>query len=86
MTGWPLVWVFVGIALAGLVMVICFAIWLWRKATALLREVAELLDRAEQAINLLDEIEAVEHPPVAADSSVTDTGYPQMDRTRQPAT
>ena len=86
MTGWPLVWVFVGIALAGLIMVICFAVWLWRKATALLREVSELLDRAEQAVNLLDEIEPVEHLPAAADRAVADTGDPRLDRTRQPAT
>lgn len=53
--GWVLV--FVGIAVAGLVMVACFAVWLWRKAMALLDETAVLLERSDQLIGLLDQIE-----------------------------
>lgn len=81
MTGWPLVWVFVGIALAGLVMVICFGVWLWRKATALLREVGELLDRAGQLLDLLEEIEPPEYPQPTDDIEV-----PSMDLTPESAT
>lgn len=81
MTGWPLVGVFVGIAIAGLIMVGCFGVWLWRKATALLREVSELLDRAGQMLELLEEIEPPEHPRPATDIEVS-----SMDLTRQSAT
>lgn len=81
MTGWPLVGVFAGIAVAGLIMVICFAVWLWRKATALLREVSDLLDRAGQMLDLIEAIEPAEHPGPAADTEVS-----SMDPARQPAT
>ncbi|MFT4166900.1 MAG: hypothetical protein QM650_16810 [Microlunatus sp.] len=81
MTGWPLVWVFVGIAVAGLIMVACFAVWLWRKATALLREVGDLLDRVGQMLDLIEDIEPSERSGPAADTEVS-----SMDRTRQPAT
>lgn len=49
--------VFGAIALGGLVMVICFGISLWRKSQALLDEVGGLLERADQVLGLLDQIE-----------------------------
>ncbi|HEY5980245.1 MAG TPA: hypothetical protein VIT41_11490 [Microlunatus sp.] len=49
--------VFGAIALAGLAMVICFGIWLWRKSLVLLDEVAILLGRADELVGLLDQIE-----------------------------
>lgn len=49
--------VFGGIALAGIVMIACFAVWLWRKATALLRETGVLMDRAGDLLSLLEQIE-----------------------------
>lgn len=50
------VWIYLAIALAGLVMVGCFAVWLWRKAIALLNEAGVLLDRADQLAALAAEI------------------------------
>jgi len=50
------VWIYLAIAVAGLVMVGCFAVWLWRKALALLSEAGVLLDRADQLAALLAEI------------------------------
>lgn len=50
------VWVYLAIALAGLVMVGCFAVWLWRRAKALLEEAGVLLDRADELAALLAEI------------------------------
>jgi hypothetical protein len=49
--------VFGAIALAGLIMVVCFAISLWRKSTALLSEVGVLLERADELAGLLAQIE-----------------------------
>ena len=34
--------VFIAIALGGFAMLVCFAIWLWRKTTALFNEVEQL--------------------------------------------
>lgn len=55
MTTWVLV--FVGIALAGLAMLACFGVWLWRKATALMSEAGTLLQRADQLVTRLDQIQ-----------------------------
>ncbi len=49
--------VFGVIALGGLVMVVCFGVSLWRKSRALLDEVGALLERADQVLGLLDQIE-----------------------------
>lgn len=81
MTGWALVGVLVGIAVAGLIMVVCFAVWLWRKVTALLREVGDLLDRAGQMLELLEDLE-----PSEDSRQQTDTEVSSVDLTRQPAT
>lgn len=50
------VWVFVGIAVAGLVMVVCYVVWLAHKTADLLSEVAVLADRAGQLGDLLGQI------------------------------
>lgn len=79
-----MVWVmvFVGIAVAGLVMLVLFAIWLWRKATALLGEVGVLLDRADELAALLDRIELPgEHLRAPSRSGVTDDDQPPTHRT-----
>lgn len=48
--------IYLGIALAGLVMVGCFAVWLWRKAVALLREAGVLLGLADELAGLAAQI------------------------------
>jgi NhaP-type Na+/H+ or K+/H+ antiporter len=50
--------IYLAIAVAGLVMVGCFAIWLWRKAIALLRETGVLMERADQLAELLGQLGA----------------------------
>jgi hypothetical protein len=54
--------VFGVIALGGLVMVVCFGVSLWRKSQALLDEVGSLLERADQLLGLLDQIEVPGEP------------------------
>lgn len=54
--------VFGVIALGGLVMVVCFGVSLWRKSQALLDEVGALLERADQVLGLLDQIEVPGEP------------------------
>jgi hypothetical protein len=49
--------VFGGIALAGLIMVISYAVWLAHKAADVISEVAVLADRAEQLADLLSQIQ-----------------------------
>lgn len=48
--------IYLAIALAGLVMVGCFAVWLWHKAMALLREAGVLLERADELASILGRI------------------------------
>jgi len=54
-----MVWVlvFLGIALAGAVMVVSYAIWLAHKAADLFSEVEMLGTRAEELVALLERIE-----------------------------
>ena len=54
------VWVLVfgGIALAGLVMVVCYAVWLAHKTADVLGEVALLGEQAGQLADLLAEVGA----------------------------
>lgn len=54
--------VFGVIALGGLVMVVCFGVSLWRKSQALLEEVGAVLERADQLLGLLDQIEVPGEP------------------------
>jgi hypothetical protein len=53
------VWVFVfgGIALAGLVMLVCYAIWLIHKTSDVMSEVRVLLNRGDQLAAIVGEIE-----------------------------
>ena len=57
-----MVWVivFVGIALAGLVMVICYAVWLAHKASDVWSEVSMLADRADELAQLVGQIRVPE--------------------------
>ena len=57
-----MVWVivFVGIALAGLVMVICYAVWLAHKASDVWSEVSMLADRADELALLVEQIRVPE--------------------------
>jgi hypothetical protein len=57
--------IYLAIAVAGLVMVGCFAVWLWRKAVALLREAGVLMERADQLADLLGRLGA----PVDSESA-----------------
>lgn len=54
------VWVFGGIALAGLVMLISYAVWLAHKAADVFGELAVLSDRAAQLADLLGQIRVPE--------------------------
>ena len=53
-----MVWVLVfgGIALAGLVMVASYGVWLWHKATDLLSEIEMLGERASELAALLEQV------------------------------
>jgi hypothetical protein len=59
------VWVFVfgGIALAGLVMLIAYAVWLAHKASDVLSELGVLADRGDQLAGLLGQIQMPELGP-----------------------
>jgi hypothetical protein len=54
------VWVLVfgGIALAGLVMLVCYAVWLIHKASDVTSEVRVLLSRGDQLAAIVGQIEA----------------------------
>ena len=59
-----MVWVilFGGVALAGLVMVICYAVWLAHKASDVWSEVSMLADRADELAELIGQIRVPERP------------------------
>jgi hypothetical protein len=59
------VWVFVfgGIALVGLVMLIAYAVWLAHKASDVLGELRVLADRGDQLAGLLGQIRTPELGP-----------------------
>ena len=63
------IWVliFTGIALGGLVMVSCYAVWLAHKTSDVLSELAVLADRAGQMAELASEIGVPETPRYPAD-------------------
>jgi hypothetical protein len=54
-----MVWVFVfgGIALAGLIMLVCYVVWLAHKAADLFSEIEMLGTRANELAALVDSIE-----------------------------
>lgn len=47
------VWIFGGVALLGLVVVVSYAIWLWHKASDLFSEFQMLGRRADEAAELV---------------------------------
>lgn len=51
---WP--WIFIGIAVGGLVMLVCFAVWLAHKASDLFAELRVVAERAGQGAELLSHI------------------------------
>ena len=53
--------IFCGIAVAGVVMVACYAVWLAHKASDLFSEVTVLADRGGQMAELLGRIEVPEN-------------------------
>jgi hypothetical protein len=59
------VWVFVfgGIGLVGLVMLIAYAVWLAHKASDVMSELAVLADRGDQLADLLGQIQVPELSP-----------------------
>ena len=83
--------IYLAIALAGLVMVACFAVWLWRKAIALLREAGVLMEQADQLAGLLAQLGAPvdagaaqrQHSGVDDDDAEDDL---ELDLTRRRAT
>lgn len=66
--------IYLAIAVAGLVMVGCFARWLWHRAVALLHEAEVLMERADQLADLLAQIGQPPEPgkPQPAPGSVGD--------------
>jgi hypothetical protein len=62
------IWVliFVAIALGGVVMVACYAVWLAHKTSDVLSELAVLADRAGQMAELAGEIGVPETPRYSA--------------------
>ena len=58
--------IFVGIALGGVVMVSCYAVWLAHKTSDVLSELAVLADRAGQMAELAGEIGVPETPRYSA--------------------
>ena len=54
-----MVWVLVfgGLALAGLVMLVCYAVWLIHKASDVMSEVRVLLSRGDQLAAIVGQIE-----------------------------
>ena len=68
-----MVWVLVfgGLALAGLVMLVCYAVWLIHKASDVMSEVRVLLSRGDQLAALLGEIEVPQRTGFEVDSQRT---------------
>ena len=62
-----MIWVgvFVGIALAGVIMFIAYAVWLAHKAADVLSEVQVVADRTGQLFDLLSQIQPPDRGPVS---------------------
>ncbi len=84
------VFVFVGIAIAGLAMVVSYAVWLIHKASDVMSEVRVLFDRGDQLADLLGEIQVPQLAAFAEDidasarfvtttSQVSRVGYRRAD-------
>jgi len=52
------VWVFLGIAVAGMVMLICYAVWLAHLTADVLSEVAVLADRSAEFLDVVGHLGA----------------------------
>ena len=65
--------IFGGIALAGLVMLICYGVWLAHKASDVMSEMGMLADRADQLFDLLAQIQVPEAElvPLSSHSDLT---------------
>ncbi len=50
-------WIFTGIALGGIIMLVSYAIWLWHKASDLMFELRRLGAQSEEIARLLGQIE-----------------------------
>ena len=59
--------IFVAIAVAGLIMVVCYAVWLAHKTADVLSEVTVLADRGGQLLELIGQIDM---PPARFDPDV----------------
>ena len=57
-----MIWVLIfgGIALAGVIMLVAYAVWLAHKAADVMSEVGVLADRTGQLVDLLSQIQAPE--------------------------
>ncbi|MET0693117.1 MAG: hypothetical protein ABWY56_04260 [Propionibacteriaceae bacterium] len=71
--------VFAAIAVAGLIMVVCYAVWLAHKTSDVLSEVTELAARGEQLADLLGQIQvpAARVDPASARHGLTVEGTPE---------
>lgn len=78
-----MLWVilFAAIALAGVVMAVCYVVWLWHKASDVMSEVTVLAERGAQLADLLSRIQ----PPVSGSSpnDSRDLGSTRSDRVRR---
>ena len=75
-----MVWVliFVAIALGGLVMVSCYAVWLAHKTSDVLSELAVLADRAGQFAELVAEVGVPETPSYSTDNGEAQRWAPRQ--------
>ncbi len=66
-----MVWVFVfgGIALVGLIMLVAYGVWLAHKAADVMSEVQVLADRADQLADLLGQIQPPDTAPAPGGST-----------------
>jgi hypothetical protein len=70
---WP--WIFIGIAVGGLVMLVCFAFWLLHKASDLLAELRVLAERTVQGAELLSRIQVPDGSDHALSGELILTGH-----------
>ena len=81
-----MVWVFVfgGIALAGLIMLTCYAVWLAHKAADVMSELGQLGQRAAELAGLAAQIEMPQQRP--GDDLIEDRLVPDADLDPRSAT
>ena len=83
---WP--WIFIGIAVGGLVMLVCFVVWLAHKASDLFAELRVLGERAGQGAELLSRIQIPDNgdPALSGDWIQADHDPDVVTRRRVPTT